>query len=122
KATAWCWRKRNDRNRSHNRLPTARFESRIPPKCEGRSCNRRQNATNQFPHANLVAYDLVVHIVDYRLLLSGRTGGLMAKAAAAAAPKTFSDLKGMKLKTVDAMFYLMFGLIAIGLAVGATLR
>jgi hypothetical protein len=46
----------------------------------------------------------------------------MAKAAAPAPKMTFSDLKTMKLKTVDAMFFLVFGLIAIGLAVGAGLR
>jgi len=46
----------------------------------------------------------------------------MAKAAAAAPKMTFSDLKTMKLKTVDAMFVLLFGLIAIGLVVGVQLR
>jgi hypothetical protein len=47
----------------------------------------------------------------------------MAKAAAVPAPKmTFSELKSMKLKTVDAMFFLGFGLIAIGLVVGFQLR
>jgi hypothetical protein len=35
---------------------------------------------------------------------------------------TFSDLKTMKLKTVDAMFVVLFGLIAIGLVVGVELR
>jgi len=47
----------------------------------------------------------------------------MAKAEAAPAPKmTLSELKSMKLKTVDAMFFLMFGLITIGLVVGFELR
>jgi len=39
------------------------------------------------------------------------------------APKTtLSELKSMKLKTVDAMFVLGFGIIAIGLVVGFQLR
>ena len=46
----------------------------------------------------------------------------MAKAAAPAPKMTFSDLKTMKLKTIDAMFFLMVGLIAIGLVVGVELR
>ena len=46
----------------------------------------------------------------------------MAKAAAPAPKMTFSDFKTMKLKTVDAMFVLLFGLIAIGLVVGVELR
>jgi hypothetical protein len=46
----------------------------------------------------------------------------MAKATAPAPKMTFSDLKTMKLKTVDAMFVLLFGLIAIGLVVGVELR
>ncbi len=46
----------------------------------------------------------------------------MAKAAAPAPKMTFSDLRTMKLKTVDAMFVVLFGLIAIGLVVGVELR
>jgi hypothetical protein len=47
----------------------------------------------------------------------------MGKAAAAPAPKmTFGDFKTMKLKTLDAMFFLVFGIIAIGLVVGFELR
>jgi hypothetical protein len=46
----------------------------------------------------------------------------MAKAAAAPPKMTLRDLSGMKLSSVDAMFYLMFGLIAIGLVVGSQLR
>jgi len=46
----------------------------------------------------------------------------MAKAAAPAQKMTFSDFRTMKLKTVDAMFVVLFGLIAIGLVVGVELR
>jgi hypothetical protein len=49
----------------------------------------------------------------------------MANASAAAAPAskmTFSELKSMKLKTVDAIFVLGFGLVAIGAVVGLALR
>jgi len=46
----------------------------------------------------------------------------MAKAAAPAPKMTLSDIKTMKLKTVDAMFVLLFGLLAIGLVVGVELR
>jgi len=46
----------------------------------------------------------------------------MAKAEAPAPKMTFSDFKTMKLKTIDAMFFLMIGLIAIGMVVGVELR
>jgi hypothetical protein len=66
----------------------------------------------------------VVAVVDLCLLLTRGVGGLfMAKAEAAPAPKmTFRQLSSMRLNTVDAMFFLVFGLIAIGLAVGIQLR
>jgi hypothetical protein len=46
----------------------------------------------------------------------------MAKGQAPPPKMTIKDLSSMKLRTVDAMFVLMFGLIAIGLAVGIELR
>jgi hypothetical protein len=46
----------------------------------------------------------------------------MAKAAAPAPKMTMRDLSSMKLRTVDAMFVLVSGLIAIGLVVGIALR
>jgi hypothetical protein len=45
----------------------------------------------------------------------------MAKAEVAQ-KMTFRQLSSMRLNTVDAMFFLVFGLIAIGLAVGIQLR
>jgi hypothetical protein len=46
----------------------------------------------------------------------------MAKKAAPAPKMTIRDLSSMKLRTVDAMFVLVSGLIAIGLVVGIALR
>jgi hypothetical protein len=46
----------------------------------------------------------------------------MAKVEAAAPKMTLSRLSSTKLKAVDALFFLMFGLIAIGLVVGIELR
>jgi hypothetical protein len=46
----------------------------------------------------------------------------MAKAAAPVPKMTFKEMSGMKLRTVDAMFYLGFGLVAIGLVMGIALR
>ena len=46
----------------------------------------------------------------------------MAKAAAPAPKMTFGEFSHMKLKAVDAMFVLVFGLIAIGMVVGFQLR
>ena len=47
----------------------------------------------------------------------------MAKAAAAPVPKmTFKEMSSLRLRAVDAMFYFVFGLIAIGLGVGIALR
>ena len=47
----------------------------------------------------------------------------MAKAEAAPAPRmTFSELKSMRLKTLDAMFVLVSGIIVIGMVVGFQLR
>ena len=60
--------------------------------------------------------------MDHCLLHSSRIGGLMAKAAAPAPKMTMRDLSSMKLRTVDAMFFLVSGLIAIGLVVGIALR
>jgi hypothetical protein len=62
----------------------------------------------------------VVYAVDHRLLLLS-IGGFMAKAEAAA-PNISGALTSMKLKAVDALFFLAFGLIAIGLAVGFMLQ
>jgi hypothetical protein len=65
----------------------------------------------------------VVPVVDHRLLFFAATGGFMAKAAAAPVPKmSLKEFSSMRLRTVDAMFFLMFGLIAIGLVVGIELR
>ena len=64
----------------------------------------------------------MIAAVDHRLLLSGCIGGFMAKAAAPAPKMTMRDLSSMKLRTVDAMFFLVSGLIAIGLVVGIALR
>jgi len=46
----------------------------------------------------------------------------MAKAEAAPAKMTVGQLSGLRLKFIDAMFFLMFGIIAIGLVVGFELR
>jgi hypothetical protein len=46
----------------------------------------------------------------------------MAKVQAPAPKMTLREMSSMKLRAVDAMFFLMFGLIAIGLVVGIELR
>ena len=45
----------------------------------------------------------------------------MAKAAAPA-KMTFGEFSQAKLQTIDALFLMMFGLIAIGMVVGFQLR
>ena len=53
----------------------------------------------------------------------GRIGGLMAKVAAAPPPKmTLGQLSSMKLKTVDALFVVGVGLVAMGMVVGIAVR
>jgi hypothetical protein len=59
------------------------------------------------------------------LLFVGAIGGRMANtsAATAQAPKmTLSELKSLKLKAVDALFVLAFGVVAIAAVVGIALR
>ncbi len=46
----------------------------------------------------------------------------MAKVQAAPPKLTLREMSSMKLRAVDAMFFLMCGLIAIGLVVGIELR
>ena len=46
----------------------------------------------------------------------------MAKAAASAPKMTFGEFSHSKLQTIDALFLMMFGLIAIGMVVGFQLR
>ena len=52
----------------------------------------------------------------------GRTGGFMAKVAAAPPKMTLGQLWRMKLKTVDALFVLGAGLVAAGMVVGIAVR